>query len=324
MRAAGLRLAQLVPTLLVVSALAFAMSAALGDPVGALLGPDASAALHAATAHALGLDRPLPERYAAFVWHALHGDFGISWREGRPVGAMLREKLPASVELAGAASAVALAVGLPTGLWRAVAPRAWPLRVAGLLATTVAAIPPFLIGLLLIQVFSVQAGWLPSFGRGDVVNAAGGWTTGLLTSSGRQALILPALTLGLFEAAVVMRLAQAEMSRALADRPIWFARARGLPRRAIRSQAWRLVRSPLASALVPQLGALIVFAVVTETVFRWPGIGALLIASIGSADVPVVAACLLLSGVLFGVLGIVADGLAALFDPRVRGLSALQ
>ncbi len=317
MRALSWRVVQLVPTLLVVSLLAFAMSAALGDPVGALLGPDASAELHAATAQGLGLDRPWPERYGAFVAAALRGDFGTSWRGARPVSALLASRLPASAELTACAAMVAVGLGLPLGLLLALRPRAAWSRVAEAAALLASAIPPFLLGLLLIQAFAVGAGLLPSFGRGQVV-AFGGWTTGLLTASGRRALVLPALTLGLFQAAVLLRVTRVEMRQAMASRPIRFALARGLPRAAVLGQALRLVRVPLATLLAPQLGGLLAFGIVTESVFRWPGLGALLIQSIQSADVPVVAACVMLAGLLFAASSLLADLLAMTFDPRLR------
>ena len=316
-RATMWRVGQLAPTLLVVSVLAFAVGTTLGDPVGALLGPDADSSLHAATARALGLDRPLLDRYLGFVGAAMHGDLGNSWRAGRPVRDLLSERLPASFELAGVAGIVALSLGVPAGVLTAAKPEAIVSRVAGGLGLLAASVPPFLLGLLLIELFAVQARLLPAFGRGTVV-ILGGWSTGLLTPSGRRALVLPALTLGLFQAAVLLRVTRAEVRRALASRPVRFARARGLPSDAVLRQALRQARVPLVTVLAPQLAGLLAFAVVTESVFGWPGLGALLIQAVTTADMPVVAACLLLAGLVFALSSLAADLAVMAFDPRLR------
>ncbi len=310
------RLLEAVPVLLISAAAAFALGQVAGDPLAAL-GLDASAAQRAAAAARLGLDAPLPEQYLRFLWAALHGDFGFSIRLARPVGALLLERLPATVELAGAAFLVALAAGIPAGMLAALHPRGLAARAVMAVSLLGVSLPTFLTGTLLILLFAATLRWLPSFGRGEVV-ALGGWSTGLLTGSGRLALILPALTLGAFQAALLLRLVADGMRGALASGHVRFARARGLPPRLIRRHALRHALVPVLAAFGMQLGLLVAFSIVTEQVFQWPGIGLLLVQSIAAADVPVMTAYLVLTSVLFVALSLLADLLALAVDPRLR------
>jgi peptide/nickel transport system permease protein len=252
------------------------------------------------------------------VGRALQGEFGLSLRQLRPVSTLFRERLPATLELAIAAALFALAVGIPMVVYAALRRRSWLTQAFLVLSLVGVALPTFLIGILLILVFAVQLGWLPSFGRGETV-ALGAWSTGLLTASGLKALILPAITLGLYQMTLIMRLTRAEMLEVLRTDYIRFARARGLTDRAV------YFRHGLSNTLVPvitiaglQLGSIIAFAIITETVFQWPGMGLLFIQSVMFADVPVMAAYLCLIALVFVVINFVVDLLYHVVDPRLR------
>ena len=303
------RLAQLVPTLLAASLLAFALTASLGDTAALLVGPEASPAERAEAVRALELDRPWLERYLRFVSDVARGDLGRSVAQAEPVVRLLRRRLPATTELAVAASIIALGVGVPLGVIAAVRPRSAAARTIIGLSLLQAALPTFLLGLLLQYVFASWLGWLPAFGRGQVVSLGGEWTTGLLTRSGRAALLLPALTLGLFQASLVVRLVRAEVGAILPRGFVRFARARRLsPVRVLWRHVLRHAAPTLLVVLGPQFGALLAFAVVTESVFQWPGLGLLLLQSIGSADHAVVAAYVVLTAGLFAAINLMVDG----------------
>ena len=312
------RVVQAVPVVLVVGLIAYAMFAYVGDPVTIMLGQDYTAAQKAALIHQFGLDQPFYVQYFRYIWHALHGEFGVSYRLARPVSTLLAERLPATLELAFTASLLALAVGLPMGVYAGLH-RASPLsRLFMVFSLIGVSLPTFLIGILLILVFSVVLGWLPSFGRGDVVNL-GGWTTGFLTISGLKALVLPAITLGLFQMTLVMRLVRAEMLEVLRSDYIRFARARGLSRRAITfGHALRNTLVPVITIVGLQLGGVIAFSIVTETVFQWPGVGFLFLQSVQNADIPVMSAYLMLISVVFVVINLAVDLLYFAVDPRLR------
>lgn len=312
------RIAQAVAVMLVVGLIAFALFRFVGDPVVFMLGQDATPEDRARMSADLGLDQPFHLQYARFVGRALQGEFGLSLRQLRPVSALFRERLPATLELALAAALFALAVGIPMGVYAALRRRSWLTQVFLVVSLIGVSLPTFLIGILLILVFAVQLGWLPSFGRGETV-ALGAWNTGLLTASGLKALILPAITLGLFQMTLIMRLTRAEMLEVLRTEYIRFARARGLTDRAV------YFRHALRNTLVPvitvaglQLGSIIAFAIITETVFQWPGMGLLFIQSVMFADVPVMAAYLCLIALVFVVINFVVDLLYHAVDPRLR------
>ena len=311
------RVAQAVPVLLFVALLAFALGTVAGDPLAAALGPDATAAQRAAAAAQLGLDAPLPERYARFVLHAAEGDFGVSTRLARPVGALIAERLPATVELAGVAFVASLAIGIAGGAYAAVRRRARSTRLLMLGSLLGVSLPTFLVGTLLILLFSATLRLLPSFGRGEVV-AIGPWTSGLLTHSGRMALLLPAATLAIFQSALLLRLVRAGMIAALDSEFVRFARARGLSRGVVARHALVHALVLMVAAASVQLGTLVAFSVVTETVFQWPGLGQLLVQSVAAADVPVLAAYLVMVAVLFVAINLVADLLCLAIDPRLR------
>jgi peptide/nickel transport system permease protein len=312
------RVLQSIAVMAVVAFIAFGLFNFTGDPVAFMVGPDATLADRARLRADLGLDRPFPVQFARFVDNALHGDFGMSLRQGRPVATLLKERLPATLELSIAAALLALAVGIPLGVYTALRRDTWlaHLMLAGSLVGV--SLPTFLIGILLILVFAVLLGWLPSFGRGETV-ALGWWTTGLLTKSGLKALILPAITLSLFQMTLIMRLVRAEMLEVLRTDYIKFARARGLTDRAIHfGHALKNTLVPVITITGLQLGAIIAFAIITETVFQWPGMGLLFIQAVNFADVPVMAAYLCFIALVFVAINLIVDLMYYAVDPRLR------
>jgi peptide/nickel transport system permease protein len=312
------RILQAIPVLLVVGFIAFALFAFVGDPVVTMLGQDYTEAQRQALIHSLGLDQPFFVQYAHFLWAALHGDFGISYRLARPVAELIAERLPATVELAFTASVLALVVGVPMGVYTGIFRNAASSRLFLAFSLIGVSLPTFLIGILLILIFSVMLHWLPSFGRGDVVHL-GWWSTGFLTVSGLKALILPAITLGLFQMTLIMRLVRAEMLEVLRTDYIKFARARGLSNRAINfGHALKNTLVPVITIIGLQLGGIIAFALVTETVFQWPGMGLLLVQSVAVADIPVMGAYLMLIALIFVVINLIVDLLYFAVDPRLR------
>ncbi len=312
------RILQAIPVLLIVGLIAFAMFAYVGDPVTTMLGNDYTDAQRAALVHQLGLDQPFYVQYGKYIWAALHGDFGISYRLSQPVSTLFVQRLPATLELAVTASVLAVIIGIPMGVYAGIYRNSLISRLFLVVSLVGVSLPTFLIGVLLILCFSVWLGWLPSFGRGTVVHI-GWWTTGFLTISGIKALVLPAITLGLFQMTLIMRLVRAEMLEVLRTDYIKFARARGLRDRAIHfGHALKNTMVPVITIIGLQLGMVIAFSLVTETVFQWPGIGLLFIQSVAVADIPVMSAYLLLVGVVFVVINLVVDLLYYAVDPRLR------
>jgi peptide/nickel transport system permease protein len=312
------RLGQAILVMLAVGFIAFSLFRFVGDPVLFMLGQDATPEDRARMTHELGLDRPFYVQYAAFAERALHGDFGLSLRQVQPVSTLIKERLPATLELSFAAALFALAVGIPMGVYTALRRDSWLSHLLLALSLVGVSLPTFLIGILLILVFSVYLGWLPSFGRGDTV-ALGWWTTGLLTASGLKALILPAITLGLFQMTLIQRLVRSEMLEVLRTDYIRFARARGLSDRSIYfGHALKNTLVPVITITGLQLGSIIAFAIITETVFQWPGMGLLFIQAVSFADVPVMAAYLCLIGIFFVIINLAVDLLYYAVDPRLR------
>jgi peptide/nickel transport system permease protein len=266
----------------------------------------------------LGLNDPIVVQFYHFLANAVQGDFGLSLRQGQKVSVLLRDRLPATLELSIAAALIALVVGVPLGVYTALK-RNGKLSQAFLAFSLLGvSLPTFLIGILLILVFSVQLGWLPSYGRGDTVKL-GWWSTGLLTVSGWKHLILPAVTLSLFQVALVLRLVRSEMLEVLRADYIKFARARGLTKRAIHfGHALKNTLVPVITIMGLQLGGIIAFAIVTETVFQWPGMGLLFIQAVQFADIPVMAAYLCLISFIFVLINLIVDLLYFAVDPRLR------
>ena len=312
------RVLQSAAVMAVVAFIAFGLFNFTGDPVNFMVGQDATAEDKARLRAELGLDQPFVVQFARFIGNAVRGDFGRSLRQGRSVSTLLKERLPATLELSAAAAILALAVGIPLGVYTALRRTGWLSQFLLAASLVGVSLPTFLIGILLILVFAVLLGWLPSFGRGDTV-AFGWWTTGLLTKSGLKALILPAITLSLFQMTLVMRLVRAEMLEVLRTDYIKFARARGLTDRAIHfGHALKNTLVPVITITGLQLGGIIAFAIVTETVFQWPGMGLLFIQAINFADIPIMAAYLCLIALVFVFINLVVDLMYYAVDPRLR------
>lgn len=312
------RLAQALAVMLAVAFIAFMLFQYVGDPVTNLLGQDATAEERDALRADLGLDQPFVVQFATFVGNAVQGEFGTSLRQGRKVSALIAERFPATLELAFSAALIALLVGIPLGVYAALRRGHWLAQVVMSLSLLGVSLPTFLIGILLILIFSVTLGVLPSFGRGEVVRI-GGWSTGLLTADGWKHLILPAVTLSIFQLALILRLVRAEMLEVLRSDYIKFARARGLSDRAVHfGHALKNTLVPVITITGLQLGSLIAFAIITETVFQWPGMGLLFIQAVQFADIPVMAAYLCLIALIFVVINLVVDLLYFAVDPRLR------
>ena len=312
------RVVQGALVMLVVGFIAFSLFNFVGDPVALMLPPEATQADRDAMRATLGLDRPFWIQFGTFLHNAVQGNFGISLRLGRPVSTLLVERLPATLELAFTAALFGLFVGIPVGVYTALKRESWTSRAMLTTSLVGVSLPNFLIGIFLILIFAVWLGLLPSFGRGDVVKI-GPWTTGLLTTTGLKALILPAITLGFYPVTLIMRLVRAEMLEVLRTDYIKFARARGLSNRSINfGHALKNTLVPVITITGLQLGGIIAFAIITETVFQWPGMGLLFIQAVQFADIPVMAAYLCLIGLIFVVINLVVDLLYYVVDPRLR------
>lgn len=312
------RLGQSVLVLLAVSFISFLVFRHIGDPTISLLGEDATIADRTALIAQLGFDRPVPEQYVRYLGNVLQGDLGVSYRLKRPVAELIAERLPATLELALVAAVFAVTGGIALGVYTAIRRDSAVSRAIMTVSLVGVSLPTFLIGIGLIYLFAVELRWLPSFGRGETVQL-GAWNTGLLTASGWASLILPALTLGLYKLTLIMRLVRAEMLEVLRADYIRFGRARGLRERDLHyGHALRNTLIPVITITGLQIGSLIAFAIVTETVFQWPGVGLLFISSIQGVDVPVVAAYLMLIALLYVTINLVVDLLYVLVDPRLR------
>ena len=312
------RLVQAVIVMLTVAFISFMLFQYVGDPVTNLLGQDATPQQRAQLRSDLGLDQPFPVQFARFVGNAVQGDFGLSLRQGRKVSSLIVERFPATLELATVAALIALGLGIPMGVYAALRRGTVSSQALMTLSLLGVSLPTFLIGILLILVFAVILKWLPSFGRGDVI-AIGHWTTGLLTVEGWKHLILPSITLALFQLALIMRLVRSEMLEVLRSDYIKFARARGLPDRIVYfGHALKNTLVPVMTITGLQLGSLIAFAIITEQVFQWPGMGLLFIQAVTFADIPVMAAYLCLISLIFVVINLIVDLLYFAVDPRLR------
>ena len=311
------RLGQAVLVLFIVALISFLIFRYVGSPVDNLLAQEATVQQRADLEEALGLNDPIYVQYFGFVWKALQFDFGNSYRGALPVAELISSRLPATLELAFTSALFALILGVITGIYTAI-------RRGGLFANVIlslsligVSLPTFLIGVLLIWVFAVELQWLPSFGRGEVVEL-GWWSTGFLTLSGLKSLILPSITLGLYQLTLIMRLTRSEMLEVLRQDYVRFARALGLSERSVN------FRHALPNTLIPvttiaglQLGSIVAFAIITETVFQWPGVGLLFINAVYFVDIPVMSAYLLLVGVLFVLINLAVDLLYLAIDPRL-------
>jgi peptide/nickel transport system permease protein len=312
------RLAQAVIVMLAVAFIAFMLFQYVGDPVTNLLGQDATPEQRTQLRKDLGLDQPFPVQFAAFVGNAVQGEFGLSLRQGRKVSSLIVERFPATLELAMGAAVIALVFGIPMGVYTALRRGTFMSQVLMTFSLLGVSLPTFLIGILLILIFAVTFKVLPSFGRGETV-AFGAWTTGLLTFDGIKHLILPAITLSVYQLTLIMRLVRAEMLEVLRADYIKFARARGLATRVVYfGHALKNTLVPVITITGLQLGGLIAFAIITETVFQWPGMGLLFIQAVQFADIPVMAAYLCLVALIFVLINLLVDMLYFAVDPRLR------
>lgn len=312
------RIAQSIFVMFVVALVSFFMFTYVGDPVHQMVGIETTFAERAQLRETLGLNDPPLIQFARFAGNALTGEFGLSYQHKRPVAELFKERLPATLELSFIAALFSLIVGVPMGVYTGLRRNGVLSRLFMAFSLVGVSLPTFLIGILLIFVFSVILGWLPSFGRGEVV-AVGFWTTGLLTTSGMKALILPAITLGLFQLTLIMRLVRAEMLEVLRTDYIKFARARGLSDRAVHfGHALKNTLVPVITITGLQIGSIIAFAIITETVFQWPGMGLMFLQAIHSVDIPIMSAYLILIAFFFVVINLIVDVLYYVVDPRLR------
>ena len=318
LRVLGSRLMQAALVMLVVTAVAFVMFRYVGDPVSIMAREDATQSEKAEMRVALGLDQPVVVQFARFVGRVAQGDLGVSFRNQRPVAALIAERLPATLELVLIATLISLGVGIPLGVVSALRPHGLLSRLIQTVSLVGISTPTFVTGIVLILIFAVTLKVLPSFGRGEVVQL-GWWSTGLLTGSGWRSLVLPAITLSLYQLTLIMRLVRSEMLEVMRTEYIRFARARGLSSRSIN------FRHALKNTLIPvititglQLGSIIAFAIITETVFQWPGMGLLFLQAVQTVDIPIMAAYLLLVATLYVVINLIVDLLYSAVDPRIR------
>lgn len=317
------RLSQAVLVMLTVSLIAFGLFQYIGDPVLSLVGQDATPQQKEEIRRDLGLDKPAVVQFAKFAANAAQGEFGLSLRQGRKVSSLIKERLPATLELAAMAAIIALFVGVPLGVYTALRRGKFMSQFVLTVSLLGISLPTFLLGILLILVFAVGLKVLPSFGRGET-QMLGWWTTGLLTVDGWKHIVLPSVTLAIFQLALILRLVRSEMLEVLRADYIKFARARGIQTSAIHfGHALKNTLVPVMTITGLQLGALIAFAIITETVFQWPGMGLLFIQAVNFADIPVMAAYLCLIALIFVVINLVVDLLYFVVDPRLRAEKAV-
>jgi peptide/nickel transport system permease protein len=312
------RFFQALVVMLTVGAISFVLFRYVGDPVEMMVSVEDTPQMREQMRERLGLnDSPLTQ-FLRYIGNTASGDFGISYRTRQPVAEMIFSRLPATMELVICATLLSLLVGIPLGIVAALFRGRWIGRAADTATLIGISMPTFMTGTLLILLFSVTFRVLPSFGRGETVDL-GFWTTGFLTASGLQSLIMPSITLGLFQMTMIMRLVRGEMIEVMRTDFIRFQKARGLSDRAIHFRhALRNSLMPVITVAGMQFGALIAFAIVTESVFQWPGMGLLFVQSITNVDVPVMAAYLMIVAAFFVAINLVVDLLYYLIDPRLR------
>jgi peptide/nickel transport system permease protein len=312
------RALQAIGVLLAVGIISFAMFRFAGDPVNQIVSLDTPAAEREQVRQSLGLDDPVPVQFARYLARAVQGEFGVSYQFRQPVSDLLAERMPATLELAFCATLFAIGFGVLMGVYSGLKRDSFLAKVFQTISLIGISLPTFLIGILLIYLFSVILGWLPSFGRGDTVRL-GWWSTGLLTASGWKALIMPSITLGLFQMTLIMRIVRAEMLEVLRTDYIKFARARGLTTRAIHfGHALKNTLVPVITIVGLQFGSVIAFAIITETVFQWPGMGLLFVQAVQNVDIPIMAAYLMLVALIFVLINLAVDILYTIVDPRLR------
>jgi peptide/nickel transport system permease protein len=312
------RMLQATMVMVVVALIAFTLFRFVGDPINQMVGLETTLEERAALREALGLNDPVVMQFVRFIWNAVQLNFGISYQFKKPVLELLAERFPATMELAIVSAILSMLLGIPMGVYTALKREAWLSKVFLTVSLVGISLPTFLIGILLIFLFAVQLGVLPSFGRGDTV-AIGFWTTGLLTWTGLKALVLPSITLGLFQMTLIMRLVRSEMLEVLRTDYVKFARARGLTDRAVNfGHALKNTLVPVITIAGLQLGSIIAFAIITETVFQWPGMGLLFLRAVQNVDIPIMSAYLLLVAFIFVAVNLIVDLLYVMVDPRIR------
>ncbi len=312
------RILQAIVVMLTVALIAFSLFRFVGDPILALVGQDTTLEEQAELRKELGLTDPVVVQFARFVGNVARGELGISYGQRRPVIDMFKERLPATLELSLLSAVLAIGIGIPMGIYSGLHRDGWLSRVFQTVSLVGISLPPFLVGILLIYLFAVFIGVLPSQGRGDTVQL-GWWSTGLLTWSGIKSLILPAITLGLFQMTLIMRLVRSEMLEVLRTDYIKFARARGLKNRVVNfGHALKNTLVPVITVTGLQVGSIVAFAVITETVFQWPGLGFLFLQSVQTVDIPVMAAYLVFVAAFFVIINLIVDLLYYVIDPRLR------
>lgn len=312
------RFFQSILVMLAVSLIAFALFRFVGDPIAVMVGQETSIEDQERLRQQLGLNDDVLTQYFRFIQNMLTGDFGFSYRTREPIGQMLLQSMPATLELGLVSLAISLIVGIPAGIYTA-------LRSGGVLSNIILvvtlvgiSIPTFVIGIFLIYFFGVQLGWLPTFGRGDTVHI-GWWETNFLTLDGWRSLILPALTLGIYQMTLTMRLVRSEMQNVMHTDFIKFAIARGINYRSVHyNHALRNSMVPVITIIGLQFGGIIAFSIVTESVFQWPGMGLLFLESIRFVDIPVMSVYLVIIALIFVVINLLVDILYLIIDPRVR------
>lgn len=302
----------------VVSLISFSLFNYVGDPVDNMVGQEASLEERQRIRDALGLDDPFLSQYIRFVGNAVQGEFGISYRIKRPVSSVIVERIPATLELVLVSAVIALGLGLPLGVLTGINREGWFSKFVLTVSLVGVSLPTFIIGIGLIYIFAVDLGWLPSSGRRGTVDL-GGWKTSFLTVDGWRSLVLPAITLSLFQLTMILRLVRAEMLEVMRTDFIKFARARGLSERAINYRhALRNTLVPVITIVGINIGGLIAFSVITETVFQWPGTGLMFIQAVDFVDVPVMAAYLCFVALVFVTINLVVDIAYFSIDPRLR------
>lgn len=312
------RLGQAVLVLLTVALIAFTLFRFVGDPTQQMTSQDTTLEERLQLRAELGLDDPVLIQFGRFVGNAATFNFGSSYQNRQPVAKLIAERFPATIELAFVAAVFILVVGIPIGVYAGLKPNSILARLFQMVSLIGISLPPFFIGILLIFIFSVSLGLLPSFGRQGVVRL-GGWSTSFLTVEGWRSIILPAVTLGLFQMALIMRLVRSEMMEVLRMDFIKFARARGLKPRSVHFRhALKNTLIPVITIMGLNLGAIIAFAIITETVFQWPGMGLMFLQAVQTVDIPIMSAYLMLVAVLFVTINLIVDLLYVLVDPRIR------
>jgi len=312
------RLFQSLGVMVFVALICFVLFNYVGDPVDIMSGQESSKEQREALRERLGLNDPAPVQFVRFIGNAVRGNFGISYRLQRPVEVLIAERLPATLELVLVSAVLALGLGIPAGLYTGLNRDSWLSRIILSASLAGVSLPTFVIGILLIYLFSVSLNWLPSYGRGEVVNL-GWWSSGFFTPSGRRSILLPAVTLCLYQMTLILRIVRSEMLEVLRTDFIKFARARGLTKRVVYfGHALKNTLVPVITVTGLQVGSLIAFSIVTETVFQWPGMGFLFIQAVRFVDIPIMVAYLVLVALFFVVINLIVDLLYFVVDPRLR------